>query len=237
MIKPPNKILTMDLIIQSALQNDQHSLFIVISVFATGLLTSLTPCIYPMIPITVSVIGSQATTKLQGLGFSLIYVFGLALVYAALGMLAASTGQLFGTIARHPVTLMIVALFCLLMALWILGWISLPQVMTNWQVNTRSAPLNIFITGCLSGLIMAPCTSPVLGMLLMYVAASGNQLWAALLMFVFAFGMSALLILAGSISGLLTSLPRSGKWLNISKWIMATMMVSVAIYLIFNVFN
>jgi len=221
----------MEIIIQTALQNGQQSLFIVAAVFITGLLTSLTPCIYPMLPITVSVIGSQTKTKLQGFAFSLIYVFGLALVYAALGILAASTGQLFGTIASHPAALIFVALFCLCMALWILGWIRLPNLVINHQIKTRSPIFNIFITGCLSGLIMAPCTSPVLGMLLMYVAASGDQYWAALLMFVFAFGMSALLILAGSISGILTSLPRSGAWLNLSKWLMASMMVGIAIYL------
>jgi len=222
----------MEQMIQTALQGGQHSFFIVVAVFATGLLTSLTPCVYPMLPITVSVIGSQTKTKLQGLAFSLIYVFGLAMVYAALGIVAASTGQLFGSIASHPATLIFVALFCLCMAMWILGWLKLPNIMVNHQIKTRSVPLNIFVTGCLSGLIMAPCTSPVLGMLLMYVASSGDQYWAALLMFVFAFGMSALLILAGSISGLLTSLPRSGTWLNISKWLMAAMMTGIAIYLI-----
>ena len=225
----------MELIIQTALQSEQQSLFVIAIVFATGLLTSLTPCIYPMLPITVSIIGSQTKTKLQSFFFSLIYVFGLALVYAALGILAASTGQLFGTIASHPATLIFVALFCFFMALWILGWLKLPNIVLNHQIKTRSIPLNIFFTGCLSGLIMAPCTSPVLGMLLMYVAASGDQYWAALLMFVFAFGMSALLILAGSMSGLLTSLPRSGTWLNISKWLMAAMMTGIAIYLLLQV--
>ena len=106
----------MEHIIQTALQSEQQSLFVIAIVFATGLLTSLTPCIYPMLPITVSIIGSQTKTKLQSFFFSLIYVFGLALVYAALGILAASTGQLFGTIASHPATLIFVALFCFFMA-------------------------------------------------------------------------------------------------------------------------
>jgi len=135
------------------------------------------------------------------------------------------------------VTLILVALFCFCMALWILGWLQLPNIVMSRQIKTRSIPLNIFITGCLSGLVMAPCTSPVLGMLLMYVAASGDQYWAALLMFVFAFGMSALLILAGSMSGLLSSLPRSGTWLNASKWLMASMMAGIAIYLISQAVN
>jgi len=227
----------MELIIQAALQDGQQSLFIIAVVFATGLLTSLTPCVYPMLPITVSVIGSQAKTKRQGFTFSLIYVFGLALVYAFLGILAASTGQLFGSIASHPATLTLVALFCLSMAMWILGWLTLPNIVISQQIKTRSPSLNIFVTGCLSGLVMAPCTSPVLGMLLMYVASSGDQYWAALLMFVFAFGMSALLILAGSMSGILTSLPGSGTWLNLSKWLMASMMTGIALYLFLQALN
>ncbi|NQY65215.1 MAG: sulfite exporter TauE/SafE family protein [Alteromonadaceae bacterium] len=226
----------METIIQSALIDGQQSFFIVAVIFATGLLTSITPCIYPMLPITVSVVGNMAKNRKQGFWYSLIYVLGLALVYAALGLLAASTGQLFGSIARHPGTLTLVALFCLLMAMWILGWIKRPTPVIASQFKTVSAPLNVFIAGCLSGLVMAPCTSPVLGMLLMYVAGEGDPYWAALLMFVFAFGMSALLILAGSFSGFLSALPRSGPWLNASKWIMAAMMTGAAGYLLFEAF-
>jgi len=236
----------METIIQSALMNGQQSIYIVLIIFATGVLTSLTPCVYPMLPITVAVIGKQARNRQQALLLSLIYVLGLALIYAGLGMLAASTGQLFGVVASHPVTLLIVAVFCLLMAMWILGWITLPNLkflsittsagnsIANLVPSKRKyAWLNVFIAGCLSGLVMAPCTSPVLGMLLMYVASDGEPLWAGLLMFTFAIGMSTLLIFAGSVSGFLSALPRSGHWLNTVKWLMAIPMFGAAIYLIF----
>ncbi len=224
----------MEAIIQAALVNDQSGVIIMATVFSTGLLTSLTPCIYPMLPITVSVIANQAKSNKQSIIYSFIYVLGLATVYAGLGILAASTGQLFGTVASHPVTLLFVAGFCLLMSAWLLGWLSFPMPTIHKQFTFSFAPINIFIAGCLSGLVMAPCTSPVLGMLLMYVAADGDRLWAALLLFIFAFGMSALLILAGSVSGFVSSLPKSGKWLNVSKWVMAIMMAAVAVYLINN---
>ena len=221
--------------IQSALMENQQSLLVVAIIFATGLMTSLTPCIYPMLPITTSIIAKQANDKKQAVFLSLAYVFGLALVYAALGMLAASTGKLFGSVASHPVTLLIVAVFCLLMALWILGWLSMPNIpflsTMPTGITSQSPYLNVFVAGCISGLVMAPCTSPVLGMLLMYVAGEGDFLWAALLMFVFAIGMSALLVIAGSFSGFLALLPRSGHWLNTVKWIMALPMVGAAIYL------
>ncbi|MBL4880606.1 MAG: sulfite exporter TauE/SafE family protein, partial [Oleispira sp.] len=203
----------MESFIQASLFEQQFSLWAIAAVFAAGLLTSLTPCVYPMIPITVSVVGSQASGRGQSILYSLLYVFGLALVYAALGVLAASSGVLFGTVASHPVTLLIVAAFCLLMAAWMLGWVRLPMGLITAELKSKSAPFNVFLAGALSGLVMAPCTSPVLGMLLMYVAGEGDRLWAALLMFVFAFGMSALLIVAGSFSGGLSMLPRSGPWL------------------------
>ncbi len=225
----------MEAMIQSALMENQQSLVVVAIIFATGLMTSLTPCIYPMLPITTSIIANQASHKKQAVFLSITYVLGLALVYAALGILAASTGKLFGSVASHPATLLAVALFCLLMALWILDWLSMPNIsfLSSMPkgISSKNSYLNVFVAGCISGLVMAPCTSPVLGMLLMYVAGEGNLLWAALLMFVFAMGMSALLVIAGSFSGFLALLPRSGHWLNVMKWLMALPMVGVAIYL------
>lgn len=222
----------MESFIQASLFEQQFSIMAIAAVFAAGLLTSLTPCVYPMLPITVSVVGSQANGRRQSLFYSLLYVLGLALVYAALGITAASSGQLFGTVASHPVTLLLVAGFCLLMGAWMLGWIRLPAGWIAPQLQSRSAPLNVFVAGSLSGLVMAPCTSPVLGMLLMYVAGEGDRLWAGLLMFVFAFGMSAFLLVAGSFSGALALLPRSGPWLNLSKWLLALLMAGVSVYLI-----
>ena len=230
----------MEAIIQLALMNGQQTLSVVAIIFATGLLTSLTPCVYPMLPITVSVIAKQAKNRKNAVILSLLYVLGLALVYAFLGMLAASTGKLFGSVASHPITLLVVASFCLLMSLSILGWIKVPNFSflssTPKSPKGNSSYLNVFIAGCVSGLVMAPCTSPVLGMLLMYVAGEGDLLWAALLMFTFALGMSALLVIAGSFSGFLTLLPRSGHWLNIVKWLMALPMLGVAIYLVVQAF-
>ena len=226
----------MESFIQASLFEQQYSLWAIAAVFAAGVLTSLTPCVYPMLPITVSVVGSQANNRRQSVLYSVLYVKGLALVYAGLGVLAASSGQLFGSIASHPATLLIVASFCLLMAGWMLGWLRLPQGVFVLNYSFQSAPLNVFLAGALSGLVMAPCTSPVLGMLLMYVAAEGSRIWAALLMFVFAYGMSTLLIIVGSFSGARVLLPKSGPWLNASKWLFAVLMSGTAVYFITQIF-
>lgn len=221
----------MEAFIQTALFEQSLSVGLVAAIFLTGLLTSLTPCIYPMLPITVSVVSRYTHTRTQAFFCSLSYVLGLALTYSALGALAASSGQLFGVVASHPITLGIVGIVCLLFALWMLGWIRLPQ----WtppavELSPRYRYSGVFVIGAVSGLVMAPCTSPVLGMLLMYVASQGETASGGILMFVFALGMSALLLLAGTFSGLLSALPRSGNWLNWSKYLLAALMGGAAVY-------
>jgi len=218
--------------IQTALLSGGHALWLPLAVFVAGLMTSLTPCVYPMLPITVSVVGSRARSQLQAFAFSWLYVSGLALVYAALGVLAASSGQLFGVVASHPLTLLLAALLCLLMATWMMGWLRMPALQLPLLRQFSSAPLQVFIAGLLSGLVMAPCTSPVFGMLLMYVAGQGQPLWAALLMVMFALGMSVLLVLAGTVSGVLQRLPRSGRWMNRVQWLLAALMLAAALYLL-----
>ncbi|WP_120511771.1 cytochrome c biogenesis protein CcdA [Photobacterium salinisoli] len=225
----------METAIQTALFNQQFGLWIVGAIFLAGLLTSLTPCVYPMLPITVSVVGSHAKGRWQSFGLSVSYVLGLAVIYALLGVLAATTGQLFGVVASHPITLILVGGFCFAMAAWMLGWLQLPGFSINLPLPqfVRQPLIGTFLAGAFSGLVMAPCTSPVLGMLLMYVASSGNAYWAALLMFVFALGMSALLVLAGTFGGLLSSLPRSGQWMNRVKWLMAALMAGAGTFFFF----
>ncbi len=121
------------------------------------------------------------------------------------------------------------------MAMWIMGWIKLPHLGVSLTPNLKSKHLNVFVSGALSGLVMAPCTSPILGMLLMYVAAQGDAVLGSVSMFLFALGMSILLILAGSLSGFINLLPRSGPWLRISNIVMASAMVGVSIYFILQV--
>ncbi|MBY4677752.1 cytochrome c biogenesis protein CcdA [Marinobacterium arenosum] len=226
----------MESFIQQSLQSGQFSLLMLPVVLAAGLLTSLSPCVYPLLPITVGVVAGKGEQQrpLVNFGHVLIYVAGLALVYGLLGLLAALTGQLFGTVASHPLTLLLIANLCLLLAGWMLGWLSLPNWALQadpgrWGLGRRSY---LFVMGALSGLIAAPCTSPVLGMLLIYVAAAGNPLWGALLLVLFAYGMSALLILVGTFSPLIHRLPKAGRWMNLSKTILALLMVGVSEYLL-----
>ncbi len=224
----------METFIQEALFSQQLSLGLILAVFLTGVLTSFTPCVYPMLPITVAIVGRQATNRLQAFVFSLIYAMGLATAYAGLGLLAAMSGSLFGSVASHPIMLGGVGMALLLMAAWMAGWVVLPA----WSLNSsfgygRFRWVSLFVLGAVSGLVMAPCTSPVLGMLLMFVAAQGDPAWGAAMMFVFAFGMSGLLILAGTFTSLLAGLPKSGAWMNTIKFIFAALMAGVGSYFLY----
>lgn len=195
-----------------------------------GVLTSATPCVYPMLPITVGVIGASSNgNKMTGFLLSLVYVTGLATVYGGLGVFAAATGSFFGEISTNPWGYFAVANMCLLFGAWMMGWIQLPQwgVQMNIPTGNRSGPLRIatvFLAGALSGLVAAPCTAPVLATLLAYVATTGELFFGGLLLFSFAFGLGSLLILAGTFSGFISNLPKSGKWMLWTKSFLAVVM-------------
>ncbi len=198
-----------------------------------GVLTSATPCVYPMIPITVSVVGSSGNKdKLQSLINALIYATGLATVYGALGVFAAASGQMFGEISTNPLGYFLVANLCLLFGAWMMGWIQIPHIGINTTFENQSgnSKLRLFLIGGASGLVAGPCTAPVLAALLTFVASTGNVVYGGLLLFVFAFGLSTLLIVIGTFSGILANMPKSGNWMNGIKILMALIMFAAGEY-------
>ncbi len=225
----------METFIQQSLMSGELHWLLPLAVLATGILTSLSPCVYPLLPITVGTLGAFNNGKtLQAFFNAMIYVSGLAMVYGLLGLLAAMTGQLFGAVASHPVTQILVANVLLFFSAWMMGWVNL----SGWYPQGDLSALKpyrrcyLFALGALSGLVAAPCTSPVLGMLLMYVAAKGSPVTGAVLLIIFAYGMSTLLILAGTFGGLLQRLPRSSRWLTLIKSLLALMLLAAAQYLL-----
>jgi len=195
-----------------------------------GLATSATPCVYPMLPITVGVIGASSEgSRIRGFLLSLVYVAGLAVVYGGLGVFAAVSGQFFGEVSTSPLGYFIVANLCLLFGAWMMGWIQLPQFGFQFSASIVGKAgwirvTMVFIAGCASGLIAAPCTAPVLATLLAYVATTGDVMFGGLLLFAFAYGMGTLLILAGTFSGFLSNLPKSGNWMIWTKGLLALVM-------------
>jgi cytochrome c-type biogenesis protein len=202
-----------------------------LAAFGGGLLASFTPCVYPMIPITAGYVGSRnlGGSKLKGFVLSVIYVTGVAVTYAGLGMVAATTGRFFGEISTNPLAYFIVANIVIILGLSMLEVFTIPTI--DFGSGTKQGGMfSIFLLGLASGFVAGPCTAPVLGVLLAYVATTGNVLLGAALLFVFAFGMGVLLVLVGTFSGILATLPRSGEWMIKIKKVIGLLMIGLGEY-------
>lgn len=208
-------------------------------VFFAGLLTSLTPCVFPMIPITLAVLGSTANQRGHWAGFvtSLVYVFGIALTYALLGVAAASTGSLFGALLGHPYVVYPLAIVFVIMALSMYGLFEVraPAFVTS-RLNIGKSPyrgrLSAFFAGLVAGVVASPCVGPVLIAVLAYIAQTQNLFLGFFLMFTFALGMGVLFLILGTFSQLLAYLPKSGPWMNGIKFVFGTTMIAIALYFI-----
>lgn len=188
-----------------------------LAVYVGGFLVSLTPCVYPVIPINVAYIGGQSKgSRLIGLLLSLCYALGMAVSYTLLGCFAALTGRLFGEIQTNPWIYLIVGNVCILLGLSMFDvfFFPMPSFLNRFQPKGQSKGLiGSFLVGFASGFIVGPCTAPVLGVLLSYVATRQSILYGTSLLFVFAIGMGTLMIILGSFAGLLSSLPNAGTWM------------------------
>lgn len=192
----------------------------VLAAYLGGVLASFTPCVYPVIPITVAYIGARSSSsRTKGFLLSIIYVLGMAAVYTALGGFAALTGKLFGQIQTNPWVFLIIANICIFMGLSMLGVfmfsIRMPQFLTGFRPDDKGGGfVGSFLVGAVSGIIIGPCTTPVLAVLLSLIAAKQSAVFGMSLMFVFAIGMGTLLVIVGTFSGLLSSVPKSGVWMT-----------------------
>ncbi len=202
-------------------------------VYASGVVVSFTPCVYPLLPITASFITGVNVrgTKLMGFIISLIYVLGVAVTYCSLAVFAALTGKIFGQLQNSPMIFLIVANVLLLFALIMLDVIPLPNM--GIDIQNKMKPRNfmtVFLFGAASGLVIGPCTAPILGTLLVYVALKQNILHGVSLLFIFSYGVGTSLILIGTFSSLLAHLPRSGAWLVKIKQASAAVLLIAAEY-------
>lgn len=202
--------------------------------FLGGVLASLTPCVYPLIPVTIAVLGIDSVgSRRKGLILGLVYVTGIAVTYSALGLFASFTGQLFGTISSSPAAYFIVGAAVVLFSISMLDVfpINLPVFMRLPQLKKKNY-LSVFVFGLISGLIVGPCLTPVLGSILALLIVKKSILYGMSLLFVFAYGMGFVLILAAALSGAIINLPKPGKWLVWIKKIFALMLLVIGAYLI-----
>lgn len=206
-----------------------------LTVFVMGVLTSFTPCVFPMIPITLSVLGREAhaRTRWQQLAVSNIYVLGIALTYATLGVVAALSGQLFGSFLAHPaVNIFLVAVF-FLMALSLLGLfeIRLPNSISNKLLQQKNNGFSgVFFSGLIAGVVASPCVGPLLVGILTLVAQT-QDIWLGFsLLFVYALGLGQLFLIIGMTSHSTAYLPKSGPWLESVKHALSFMLFAVSFY-------
>jgi len=211
--------------------------------FGAGVLTSLTPCVYPMIPITAAIVGGQTlgadgtlmtpprwrTAALTG-----AYVLGLAAVYAGLGLLAGLTGTMFGAVSSNPWAYFTMANLLLLAALAMLDVIPvrLPSFLVQRAATagTGGRAAGAFVMGAASGLVAAPCSAPVMAAVLTWVSATQSAGLGFVYLFAFSLGMCALLVIVGLSAGAVSRLPRAGTWMLWVKKGFAVVMLAMSQY-------
>jgi thiol:disulfide interchange protein DsbD len=219
---------------QTAVQNRLWLAFLI--VFFAGVLTSFTPCIFPMIPITLAVLGARAQglSRSQRFLLSVCYVLGIGMTYSTLGVIVASTGVLFGAFLGNTWVIIGLAALFVIMGLSMLGLfeVALPA---RWQTalnrhRMQQGLFGAFASGLLAGIVASPCVGPVLVSLLTFVAQTQSLVLGFCLLFTFALGMGALFMALGLSTELFHRLPRSGPWMEGIKKIFAMSFFGLAIW-------
>lgn len=204
--------------------------------FFGGMLVSFTPCVYPLIPVSAGFIGIRsAGSRLKGLFLSLVYVAGIAVTYSALGLVASLAGTFFGRISSSPAAYISAGTVIIFFALFMSGLFSLRlPALPGFSGGNKNGYLAVFLLGLTSGLITSPCMTPVLGSILVYLAAKQNLVYGILLLFSFAYGMGFILIIAGTFGSLIMAvLPRSGRWMFYLKKLYAFILLGAGLYFIY----
>ena len=175
----------------------QGLLLALLLVFLAGMGASLTPCVFPMIPITMAIIGAKGGGKAKGFALSATLVLGMAVTYTTLGVLAAKSGAAFGAFAQRPGFLIPVSLLFAVFALSLFGAfeLALPAgLAARLQGDgSRKGFGGAFLMGLVLGPLSAPCVGPVIGAVLVAIAQQGDVWLGGLQLFVFALGMGCLL--------------------------------------------
>jgi thiol:disulfide interchange protein DsbD len=206
-----------------------------LGVFAGGIALNMTPCVYPLIPITVSYFGGRSG---QGLGKLLIhgvsYIGGLAFTNSLLGVVAAMTGGLMGAMLQNPAVLALVAAILLFFASSLFGFweLRLPVSLTQAASRSYTGYFGSLFMGVTLGVVAAPCIGPFVLGLLTWVASMGSPYLGFLIFFVLSLGLGLPLFILAMFSGQIERLPRSGEWMLWVRKLMGWVLVGMATYFI-----
>ncbi len=203
-------------------------------VFLLGLLMSLTPCIYPMIPITAGILQSQGSKSLlTSFLLALSYTFGIATTFAILGLLAAFAGQAMGQLMSHPAFILPLIALLIYLALAMIGVYDMyiPRFLQPRQGKVQGGSfVSAFTFGAISGIVASPCLSPGLICLLCLVTTLNNWILGFILLFTFGIGLSVPLLIIGTFSSSISFLPRAGMWMVEVKKIFGYVMLAMCLY-------
>ena len=209
-----------------------------ILVLMLGFLMSLTPCIYPMIPVTIGILQAQGgKSVIYNFFLSLSYSFGIAMTFATLGLVAAFSGQLFGTLLFNPwVVIPLVALLTYL-GFSMMGFYDMyvPRLLQTNKTARGGSLTSAFLFGVASGTVASPCLSPGLVLLLSIITTLGNKLLGFVLLFCFGVGLSIPLLLIGLFSGSIAGMPQAGNWMIEIKRLFAFLLFGTCFYFLSNI--
>ena len=210
-------------------------LLVLLIAFLGGIAASFTPCVYPMIPITVAVIGARGTTsRAKAFSLALVYVLGIATLYSVLGVVAATTQTMLGSAFGNPWVMLAIAVLFAFLALGMFGVynFALPS-----SVNTKLSQVGgqsyagVFVIGLVGGIVISPCTGPVVGAILLMIASGQLTLAQGFgVMFVFSLGVGMLFLVIGTFSESLQRLPQAGGWMTHVKNSFGFIMILAALY-------
>lgn len=220
---------------------EKNILLVLVTFFGFGLLLSLTPCVFPMIPILSSIIvgasKNQTMTASRGFFLSLVYVLSMSIAYTIAGVIAGIFGANLQVALQNPYVLVIFALIFVALAFSMFGYfeIRLPQAIQNRVNKTtdgkeKQGVVGIAIMGFLSALIVGPCVAPPLAGALVYIGQTGDAILGGLALFVMSLGMGVPLLLIGLGAG--KFIPKPGGWMESITRIFGIVMLGVAIWLL-----
>lgn len=216
----------------SELIAEQGMFVALIFIFLGGLALNLTPCVYPLIPITISYFGAQSSgSRAQSILMGVAYALGMSVTYSSLGVFAALTGSLLGSALQNPIVILGVALVLIALGTSMFGLfeIRVPQKLAVAGNKNRSGLFGSLLMGLLVGFIAAPCIGPFVLSLLLAVGQSGSVFIGFLLFFVLSLGLGAPYIVLAAFSSSLNKLPRSGEWMIGVKIIFGLILFGMAI--------
>ena len=204
-----------------------------LAAFLGGLALNLTPCVYPMIPVTVAFFSNQSSNRLGTMVvLSGLYMIGMAITYAVLGLLASQTGALFGSWLQHPAVLLLIAALMTALAMSLFGWYELrpPAWIAQRLGQAQSGGLGALVMGLTVGVIAAPCIGPfVLGLLLL-VSELARPWLGFWLLFTLGIGMGLPYMVIGIAARRAAWRPKAGEWLVWIKQSMGSVLLGAALF-------